>query len=499
ADVIGLDVTADPMTVKTTSTVTADVDEQKTLHIDLRSTEVHGSVAERGVTPADIADLHAYLTTKHLDVAHGFDDAFARVEAHGVRTKSLEKWASPKGSSSPWSTGTVSADLVMEGPLNDPDFHGRVDALVKDASFLAGDARVITDVKVGATISHLAPLQKHFAATVAASTPEPILTVLDNLRVRAKVETSATLDMRFDGSLAFELSDGEAKWKDARADLNSLTLFDAPEITVHAAKVVYKNETMRGKVTVDIPRLDFANLSTLQKILPFPDGIAVVGGTASANAHATIDLATKTTTGNLDLLARNIYVRLDKTPIYGNLALRAKAASKAGGVTDFAGTSLTWARAGGPDAPTAADPWSATFTMPVATLTTNVKPVFHAVLKGQATDASPATIFVSSATGIPGWVTNAFKMKGLTVSADVVLAPSYIAVRSLDARGDGSFVQAEYSHHGAFKDGAIYLGTGPLTAAIDLAGGSARLVIFGPQAWFLKDVAKIRANETHLE
>ncbi|MGH7281622.1 MAG: hypothetical protein ACRELY_08885 [Polyangiaceae bacterium] len=105
---------------------------------------------------------------------------------------------------------------------------------------------------------------------------------------------------------------------------------------------------------------------------------------------------------------------------------------------------------------------------------------------------------MSSATGVPEWITNAFRMRGLHVTGEVIVAPSFFAVRSFEARGDPAFVDLEYSRRGPMKDGALYLGTGILSGGIDLAGGGARLVPIGAKSWFLRDIEKIRANEISL-
>jgi hypothetical protein len=77
----------------------------------------------------------------------------------------------------------------------------------------------------------------------------------------------------------------------------------------------------------------------------------------------------------------------------------------------------------------------------------------------------------------------------------LLVAPSRLEVQGLDARGDGAFVRFEYARLGGMKDGAMYVGTGPFAAAVDLAGGGTRLVLFGPEKWFNEDVAKLRHKE----
>ncbi|MEO7112962.1 MAG: hypothetical protein ABI183_21165, partial [Polyangiaceae bacterium] len=294
-----------------------------------------------------------------------------------------------------------------------------------------------------------------------------------------------------------DLSGSEVHWRDAVAEFASdqtVRLFNAPELTVRVPKAVITSSSMQGTVDVDLPRAESSDLATLHDLLPLPDSVKLIGGVANANAHATVDLATLTGRGEVTLLASRLDVRVDKTPIYGNLGLHLRAVRAANGVTDLSGSTLAFAHGDAPNAPRT-EPWSAKFDMPAATLVLTPSPYFSAALRGQATDASPATLFISGATGIPNWLTNAFRMRGLVIATGLLIGPSRLEVQGFDARGDGAFVRFEYSRLGAMKDGAMYVGAGPFATSVDLAGGSARLVLFGPEKWFNDDVAKIRRNE----
>lgn len=497
ADVDALDMTLDPVktAIQTTSSSDFVVDESGLLTATISSEK--SRVEKEGAPAANIESIVSTITSRHLDLVHGFDDAHARIEARGVDTESLERWIAPQNHAPAYATGAFRVDADLETQVSDPDFHGHVDLAVHDATLAAGPVRTMSAVHALIDFDHLSPRKRWIAASIDARTPDPILTVLDNLRLRSRLAAHGRVDAHLGDAKNVELSNAELKWIDARADFNAKPLFVAPAITIRSDEIEDHEGHWKGHVDFDAPRVDMPSLAALASIAPFPADTEVVGGAATAHAHASLDLATMAADGNVDLLARNVDVRIDKTPFFGNLQLGARAVRR-GGVADFSGSTIVLARGNDARAPRGAEPWSATFTLPEARLTNAGGPAFYAKIRGDATDASPATLFVSSATGIPEWITNAFRMRGLRVTGDVIVAPSFFAVRGLDARGDNEFVDLEYSRRGPMKDGALYLGTGILTGGIDLAGGGARLVPFGAKSWFLHDVEKIRANEISL-
>ena len=449
-----------------------------------------------GAPPAASESALATFTSRHLDLAHGFDDARVRLRARGLATQSLEKWIAPKDPASPWATGALRVTGDLESELAEPDFHGHLDVAIHDASFAAGPVRGMSTVNGALDVEHLSS-RKRFAASVDAQTPEPILTVLGDLRVRSRLDARGHVDARLGDPKVVEISHGELTWEDARADFNGKPLFVAPSIAIRASHVVARKDDLEGAVTLDAPRIDLPSLAAFASIAPFPASTRVVGGTATANAGGSLDLKTMAAQGDVELLARNVDLRIDDTAFFGNLQVGAHAVRRADGA-DLSGSTIVFARGDDPRAPRGTNPWSATLTLSEAHLTNAGGPAFFAKIRGVATDASPATLFVSSETGVPAWITNAFRMRGLRVSGEVIVAPQFFAIRSLDARGEDAFVDLEYSRRGPMKDGALYLGTGILTGGIDLAGGSARLVPIGAKSWFLNDVEKIRANEISL-
>ena len=453
-------------------------------------------VEKQGAPPAASESALATFTSRHLDLAHGFDDTRVRLRARGLTTQSLEKWIAPSDRASAWATGTLRVTGDLESEVAEPDFHGHLDVAIHDASFAAGPVRAMSAMNGALEVEHLSSHMR-FAASVDAHTPEPVLTMLGDLRVRSRLDARGHVDARLGAPKVVEISNGELTFDDARADFNGKPLFVAPSIAIRASHVVARNDDLEGTVALDAPRIDLPSLAAFASIAPFPASTRVVGGTATANAGGSLDLKTMAAQGDVELLARNVDVRIDDTAFFGNLQLGAHAVRRGDGA-DLSGSTIVLARGDDPRAPRGTTAWSATLTLSEARLVNAGGPAFFAKMRGMATDASPATLFVSSETGVPAWITNAFRMRGLRVTGEVIVAPQFFAVRSLDARGEDAFVDLEYSRRGPMKDGALYLGTGILTGGIDLAGGSARLVPLGAQSWFLRDVEKIRANEISL-
>lgn len=486
---------ATQVAVKTAATATFDVDETSTLVGRARTDDL--VISKNGAPPAT-ANLQTEITSKKLRLAHGFDDASFHFHATDVQTKSVEQWVSPGDRDSLWATGAAHADVDLDVTQEPSRIAGQIYFGVTDATIATNSLRITTDLKGEAKIEDGSIDEKRIDTTIDFETPQPVVTRAGQLHVTSRVAGHVHLKARAEPQTRIEVSGSEIHFRDAVADYaanQSLRLFSAPEITVRVPKAVILNSGMQGSASLDLPRAESNDLSTLHDLLPFPDSLKLVGGAAQADAHATVDLATLAGHGEMNLMVNRLDVRIDQTQVYGNLGLRLQAVRGENGSTDLSGSSLAFARGDAPNAPRNAEAWSAKFDMPHATLVMSPSPYFLAALRGEATDASPATMFVSGSTGIPEWLTNAFRMRGLKVATGLLVAPSRIEVQGLDARGDGAFVRFEYARLGGMKDGAMYVGTGPFAASIDLAGGGARLVLFGPEKWFNEDVAKLRRKE----
>ncbi len=441
------------LAVKTAATASFDVDETKTL-VGRACTK--GLVVSKAGAPAASASLQTEITSRKLRLAHGFDDASFHLHATNIRTRSLEEWVTPGDQNSFWATGVVNADADLDVLQDPPRARGKLYFAVADVMIAQNSLRITT-----------------------------------NLKGETKIENASLDEKKFDGSVDLELRDVVANW----ISKSNVRLFGAPEITVRAPELVITKSGMRGKVDVDLPRAESGDLATLHDLLPLPDTVKLVGGVATANAHAEIDLASLSGHGEMNLLASRLHVQIDDGAVYGNLGLRLRALRGANGTTDLSGSTLTFSRGDAPNAPTNAPPWSARFEAVQARLVMSPTPYLTASLRGVATDASPATMFISGSTGIPNWLANAFRMPGLQIATGLLIAERRLEIQNLDARGDNAFVRFEYSHMGALKDGAMYVGASPFAAGVDLAGGSGRLIVFGPEKWFVQDVAKIRRNE----
>jgi hypothetical protein len=442
------------LAVKSALTATFDVDETKTL---VGRTRTEGLVVSKAGAPPVSASLQAEITSRKLRLAHGFDDASFHLHATNIRTRSLEEWITPGDQNSFWATGVVNGDAdldVLQEPLRT---RGNISFAMMDVTIAQDSLRIVT-----------------------------------NLKGEAKIENASLDEKKFDGSIDAELHDVVAN----SISKSNVRLFSASQISVRAPELVITKSGVQGKVDVDMPRAESGDLATLHDLLPLPDTVKLVGGVATANARGEIDLASLSGHGEMNLVASRLDVQIDHGAVYGNLGLQLRAVRGANGTTDLSGSTLTFSRGDAPNAPTNAPPWSATFDAVQARLVTSPNPYLTAALRGTATDASPATMFISGSTGIPNWLANAFRMPGLKIATGLLIAERRIEVQNLDARGDNAFVRFEYSRMGAMKDGAMYVGAGPLAAGVDLAGGSGRLIVFGPEKWFAQDVAKIRRNET---
>jgi hypothetical protein len=86
--------------------------------------------------------------------------------------------------------------------------------------------------------------------------------------------------------------------------------------------------------------------------------------------------------------------------------------------------------------------------------------------------------------GLPKWAQGIFRLREFRAAADVVLGPSVIEVKRLEASGGAFAVSGDYRSRGAATEGAFLVSTGSLAVGIDVDGPKPALKIAGAKSWF---------------
>jgi hypothetical protein len=114
----------------------------------------------------------------------------------------------------------------------------------------------------------------------------------------------------------------------------------------------------------------------------------------------------------------------------------------------------------------------------------------------KAKDASVAAAVIATQTTIPQWVLDAVPMTHLAATAEVLVRPSSLQVRSLLARGDADSVRLEYVRSSKLTEWAMLVEEGALQVGFHLTNGTLDFAPFVGVQWFTARTAALRARES---
>ena len=200
----------------------------------------------------------------------------------------------------------------------------------------------------------------------------------------------------------------------------------------------------------------------------------------------------------IDIVAKGIRARVGSTDVFGDVdwAVRGRRQGVAATSTDLSGSTLAITRAGTGSNATGEGAWWGHVALPKATFQSKDGARFDANVDVRAMNAEPVAALVSENTAVPAWAANLVQMPGLAASAEIQLASSSLIVRSLEARGGSTSVQAEYAMRHRTHDGAVLVDLGWILVGVDLAEGATPFVLAGPREWFRRKAASLHDAAT---
>jgi hypothetical protein len=415
-------------------------------------------VSHLGVEQAHATSIAAAVTSRHLQLSHGFDDALFTVDIGGAGTRNLGAWVHylPSTSAFVVQSGIVTADGHASGSLAEGSASGAATVTAEDLRAKLGSAEL--------------------SATLVA-----------NVDLQRGTWADRTFDLSGSHVVLRAIS--------ARSAHGGEAFLVIPAVTVVAPRLALAPSGVDGHASIDLPRAELVDLGGLGALLPLPRGFVLEAGRGHARLRADAELASRAVRGDGEIVARGVRVRAGSTELFGDLdcAVRARRTEGAGGSTDLSGSTLALTQGGTGSAARPEDAWWGNVVLREATLRTGGGVHFDANVHATAKDASPATALVAENTSVPTWAANIFRMPILDADAELRGSPSSFEVHSLVARGaGGTSVHAEYVKRDGRQDGAVLMDLGWIDLGYDLAEGAAGLVLLGPEAWYQRKTAILR-------
>jgi hypothetical protein len=420
------------------------------LTTDVRDLRVEQEGGARGA----VTRLRVVLTSQQLDLASPFGDATFTADVTGARTGSLRAWLRdvPLAQRLDIESRAVSADAHLAGVVKQGTASGRlrIEADGLRAALLPGNGRCSGDI---------------------------------------------TANIAFDASLRerrVDVSGSQLALRDVRMKMQGVTVAAASSLAVRAVRARVVAGTVTGDLRIEVPEVQLPALSVLANAVALPSGIEVQGGSALARGAANVDLGSGTIMGEATMTSPRIRVRIGAQAFDGELALVLRA-RRLGPVTDLSGSQVSFHDS-------RPDGWWGRVDAPQAALGTSSGVRLRAHVRASAKDASPiAALIDSHATDAAKLALGLVPSSDLRATADLLLAPSLLAVQSATAQASGFGLALEAAKVGSERSVAMSLAVGPVHAGIDVTSRGTSVMLAGVDAWFAERVAAMRAAEQQYE
>src|SRR5258708_8177584 len=92
------------------------------------------------------------------------------------------------------------------------------------------------------------------------------------------------------GGSEVELSGSDVSLRNARGTLKSVRAL-IPSVEARANAVSASKEGLLGTVSVDVPEVNLESLTTLNRVVPLPQGVSIEGGRAQATIRLDVAFA----------------------------------------------------------------------------------------------------------------------------------------------------------------------------------------------------------------
>ena len=416
-------------------------------------------VVSNGGARLTVTALAARLTSRNLDFGPDlFSDTVYAIEVDRAETESLAAWRAylPLPRDIEVASGPVTVGARVHGALRPQTVEGQVSLGVPALSVSRGNTRLAADVSG--------------AIQVKGS--------LQNTRVDLSGSSVAVRALR--GFVS------GARWA-------------VPRLDAGARDLVVARAGATGRVTLDAPEVQLPSLAAFGPLLPLPSDVSVEGGRGTARVHMDVDVARLAGNGAVTMTARQLRLRVAGEHVRGDLTavLRAK---QSGSVTDISGTEIVFESGGGANATPETLDWWGRLRLQQASLCLRPSLRFSTRLSAAAKDGAPLTALVADNTAIPKWLIEIVSTKRLRATGEVLVTPSVLAVRSVEAHAQGADFDFELGKIRSEKpEWALLLDLGAAVAGVDVTEGHTQVLLFGARPWYRAKVESIQADERRFE
>ena len=237
-----------------------------------------------------------------------------------------------------------------------------------------------------------------------------------------------------------------------------------PQLTVRTHLLTIAQGGVLGSVAIDAPDIAIPSVSSLSRLVPLPNGVAVDRGSARGSVLLDVDVGEGNATGTVRLGSRDLGLHLGGQAMHGDLEV-ALYAKREEGRTDLSGSVLQFREAqnGG---------WWARVDLSDAVASIRGGTRIRAQVIVHAKDASPITSFVESQANVfAGFAIGAIPSTSLAASGLLTVSPATVEMRSFRAQAEGFDLSFEFANLEQTRVRLLLLSVGPVRAGVDMTDG----------------------------
>jgi len=253
-----------------------------------------------------------------------------------------------------------------------------------------------------------------------------------------------------------------------------------------------------SSVALDLPKAEIHDVSTFNALIPDTADLALESGTGQVQAR--LEIKQRVATGTIDLVAREIALETQDTPLIGDLEVHVFLAEGdlPGKRFDPSGTTILLDRIVNKNLPERKqeklDPWYCKIGLEKADITFGKPMALDGSVTVEMYDTRPIEGLLKK-TGVgPRWLGLAPTIKNVNGGSDVSLGNGYFALDDLTMTGDGFEALGWMDVRNKISNGRLFVRFKSVMAGVSFNEGRSTIHLSKPRKWFEEQPAGPDSN-----
>ena len=246
-------------------------------------------------------------------------------------------------------------------------------------------------------------------------------------------------------------------------------------------------------VTLDLPESDIPDMSFYNRYIPPTSGLTITSGVGRISYHFEGSHHVRSVSGNIEIIAEKLGIRLGDLEIVGDLAIRTRLQE---GMPMQRSFDISGTRVEMEDVSVIKhkkrknkhleDGWYGRFEFPEAKFRFTTPAEIDARIAVEMKDTEPLVALFDAKRGVPRFVQRLMTIKNVNAHADLDSRGEGIEITNLEVTGKGLTFLGDLRLGDNQRDGLLYIRFRGFSLGVLLEASEKDLKFFRPRAWFEK-------------